>query len=106
MAKKVKIDTSLLRQLADELDVLLESCNSIRGEEKPDRETVKKYVVEMSKAAGLAAGVTQEATALIMDINHEIRSVQSPTDPMDSLEKLLGLKPPSGGYGGGGFPVN
>jgi hypothetical protein len=105
MAKPVKIDTSLLRQLADELDAALTISQDIKQSGKPDKDTVKKFIVEMAKAAGLAGGVAQEATALIMDINQEVRAVQSPPPDYDSLKELLGLKAP-GGYGGGGGSFN
>lgn len=100
MSKKLKIDTTLLKKLVSELDILLASAQVIKDTaSKTDKESADQLVIELQKAAGIAAGAAQEATALIMDIGHEVKMFSAP-DPMDILgNALLKTKPP-GGFGG------
>lgn len=101
MSNKLKIDTTLLKKLVVELDNFLSSAQEIKeSASKLDKEASDKLIIELQKAAGLAAGAAQEATALIMDIGHEVKMFSAP-DPMDILSNaLLKSKPPTGGFGG------
>lgn len=100
MSKLAKIDLKLLKEFVSELERSLNSADGIRiaaGDKN-------QYLIEMSKAAGLASGIMQEAILLIADIQASILAVQSPGAPAakntttDLIDKLLGpLKGPSGG---------
>ena len=89
-----KIDLKLIKKLLGELEVSLESADGI----KTAKGDVTDYIVELSKSAGLAAGIMQEASMLVMDVQSQALAVQSPAPPKtDVLEKLLG--PLKGGNG-------
>jgi hypothetical protein len=50
-----------------------------------------EYIVEMAKAAGLCAGVMQEAGLLIGDLHGATLAIQGGTVPKaDFLDKILG----------------
>jgi hypothetical protein len=92
MAKKV--DLTLVKKLIGELEASLEAADGI----KTAKGDVTDYIVELSKSAGLAAGVMQEASMLVMDVQAQAMAVQNPAPPKtDVLEKLLG--PLKGGSG-------
>lgn len=94
MPKMTKIDLTLLKRLVNELEGSLNSAELIKSDKD-----LHDYVIEMSKAAGLAAGVMTEAGLLVGDIGGMVQNVQSPTSDKDNLSKILGaLK------GGGGLP--
>jgi hypothetical protein len=90
MAKPSKIDLELLKKLVGELEVSLQTADGIKSATEVNN---TDYVVEMSKAAGLAAGVMQEASLLILDIHGLVYSNQGTaskgsTDAL--LDKILG----------------
>ena len=89
-----KVDLTLLKRLVGELESTLATAEGIKN----DSQDVNEYVVEMQKAAGLAAGVMTEATLLVGDIAVAVRSGSSPEkDPLaTSLGAIKG--------GGGGLP--
>jgi hypothetical protein len=94
MAKETKIDLDILKRLVGELESTLATAEGI----KADKADVKDYIVEMSKAAGLAAGIMAEAGALVGDMQHAVWHSTAPKGKDDALSKLLaGLK-------GGGLP--
>lgn len=99
MSKANKIDLTLLKKLVGELENSLTTADGIRSAEGD----ITEFVVELAKAAGLAAGVMQEAGMLIGDIQSQVMAVQSPSPTKsDFLEKLLGgLKGGGGPLGGG-----
>jgi hypothetical protein len=96
--KTNKVDLTLLKKLVGELESSLTTADGIKTAEGD----VTEYIVELSKAAGLTAGVMQEAGMLIGDIQSQVMQVQSPGPAKsDFLEKLLGgIK--GGGLTGGG----
>lgn len=59
---KDKVDLALVKKLVEELEA---SINVAEKSAESDKDT---YFIEMSKAAGLAAGLMQEASLLIIDI--------------------------------------
>jgi len=82
-----KIDLTLLKKLLGELENHLNTAGGIQDAEGD----IHEYIIEMSRAAGLAAGVMSEAGMIIGDIHHSVKalSVGSPSKT-DFLEKLLG----------------
>lgn len=95
MAKNAKVDLTLLKRLVGELESTLATAEGIKADtDSKDSET--EYVVEMQKAAGLAAGVMTEATLLVGDIAVAVRS-QSATAEKDPLAKILGAIKGNGG---------
>lgn len=96
MAKNNKVDLTLLKKLVGELETSLATAEGIKDDAPAS--DVNDYVVEMSKATGLAASIMTEAGLLTGDIATAIRSCQSPTSSKDPLASLLGaLKGPGGG---------
>jgi hypothetical protein len=97
MAKNAKVDLKLIKKLMGELETTLATAEGIKAD-APNSD-VTDYVVEMQKAAGLAAGIMTEAGLLVGDIVAAVRGTSSPEK--DSLTKILGsvLK-----GGGGGLP--
>ena len=104
MVKVNKIDLLLLKKLVGELETSLTIVDSILAEEGD----ITEYIVELSKAAGLAAGVMSEAGMLIGDIQSHVMAVQNPAPTKsDFFEKLLsGFKVTGGGGTTGGGNTN
>lgn len=101
MSKPVKVDLTILKKLVGELEATLATADGIAKTVEPD---VAEHIVELSKAAGLCAGIMQEASMLVFDINAVVRSTQSPSAEKSSnmLDSLLSsLKGGSGGSSGG-----
>lgn len=101
MAKEYKVNLDLLKQLVGELEASLQTADGIN---KSGAESSKNdYVVELSKAAGLAAGVMTEAALVTADIQGVIYATSSggaatgSKSAADYLEKILG--PLKGGGG-------
>jgi hypothetical protein len=91
---KEKVDLTLLKKLVGELEASLQSADNVLENDK------NTYFVEMAKAAGLAAGLMQEASLLIMDIY----AVANTNQPNASQKNDLLLNSPLlGGLKGGGF---
>jgi hypothetical protein len=98
MSKPNKVDLTLLKKLVGELEASLTTADGIKTAEGD----ITEYIVELSKAAGLTAGVMQEAGMLIGDIQNQVMQVQNPTpSKSDFLEKLLGGIKGGGPLGGG-----
>lgn len=102
-----KVDLKLLRQLVDSLESSLKSSEALLQ----DKNAMNSFIVELSKAVGLAAGISQEANLLIGDIQSQVMSVQgagpAPSDFVKSVLSNLkmidpGVKGGSGGTGGFG----
>jgi hypothetical protein len=88
-----KVDLTLLKRLVAELESAVNTAESIKTDVNTTDKDVE-LVVEASKAAGLAAGVMQEAGLLIMDI-HALMDGGPPLKKNDLIDKLLGsLKGP------------
>lgn len=90
MTKETKgIDLKLLKKLVGELEASLQVAESIKTSVDVD---TAEYIVEMSKAAGLCAGVMSEAGMLIGDLQQATVAVQnvSGAPKSDFLDKILG----------------
>lgn len=94
MAKpEVKVDLTVLKKLVGELESTLNTAYAIASAANPDN---AERVVELSKAAGLCAGIMQESSLLVLDIHAVVRGTQPPVDEGDLLSKILGsIKPGS-----------
>lgn len=92
-----KINLDLLKSLVSELETSIQAAEAL----KVDPQNTVSYIVEMSKAAGLSAGVMQEASMLIVDIYALVGASQGggtkATATLDYMEKLLGPIKGSGG---------
>lgn len=89
MSNKIsKVDLTILKKLVEQLEIELAAAEEIK---KNENSVLSDYVVGMSKAAGLAAGIMQEGSLLVGDIQSVVRtSQQVPSKNSDFLEKLLG----------------
>lgn len=90
MAKTSKINLKLLKQLVGELEASLATAEGIKSSETGE---LTDYVVELSKAAGLASGIATESSMLVADVQSIVMSATGggPQAPkMDFLEKILG----------------
>lgn len=86
---KPKVNLDLLKKLVDSLEKIVSEAENLR------ENNVQDYIIEMSKATGLATSTMLEATALVSDIQNAIASTQSPASSAksDPLVKLLaGIK--------------
>lgn len=94
MAKAYKVDLTLIKKLVGELETSLATAEGMRTTSEPM--DVNEYVVEMSKAIGLASGISSEASLLVADIAAVTRVNQAPAPKTDSvfdtLDKILGGK--------------
>lgn len=95
MAQTFKVDLTLLKKLIGELEMSLAAAEVLKS--SSDKIDVNDYVVEMSKAIGLASGVSGEAALLVADIGAVARAGLSPKSPtkdsvFDTLDKILGGK--------------
>lgn len=88
MTKAPKIDLTLLKQLVGELEAILATADGIQ-QESPSKNN--DYVIEMSKAVGLASGAALEATMLVSDIQTLVRVSTGPAPKEDGLKGLLNL---------------
>lgn len=94
--KNPKVDLDLVKKLITELESALNVAEAIKTDSKPG---MQDYIVEMQKAAGLAAGVMSEAALLVLDIKTLTTSVQgaSPKSTAAIDKFLSALK--GGGFG-------
>jgi len=100
MPKVAKVDLTLLKKLVGELESSLGTAEGIKAD-KQDTSDLHDYVIEMSKCAGLAAGIMTEATMLIGDIGAVVRQSQGPSpSDKDPLSKILGAIKGNGGLPG------
>ncbi len=98
MTKKMeKVNLELIKKLVLELENTLSVAEKIK-ENLSDKGSTD-YIVELSKAAGLATGIMQEGSALVMDVLSLTGTAQSPLGKQDLLEKILGpLKGPGSNW--------
>jgi hypothetical protein len=94
MAKINKVDLTLLKKLIGELEISLATADTIKSGVATTNN--HDYIIEMAKAAGLAAGTMQEAALIVSDISVLTAGVQGPAAVKsgDFLDKLLGIKSP------------
>lgn len=90
---KDKVDLTLVKKLIGELEI---SINIAEKVAESDKDT---YFIEMSKSAGLAAGVMQEASLLIIDIYAVANSNQPSTQKAEFLNNPLFGTIKGGGFG-------
>lgn len=82
-----KIDLSLLKRLVGELESMVATAEGMSTDVKADK---NEWVLELSKATGVAAGIMTEAGLLMGDIQHIIAGTPAGAPKSDLLEKLLG----------------
>ncbi len=89
MAKRLpKIELTLLKKLVGELETALAAAQELPTEK--DQE-VHEFITAIAKTSGLAAGVAQEAKALVNDMYQVSRFAQQPAvDLFGGLADLLG----------------
>lgn len=95
--KDLKVNLVLLKKLVAELEVNITAAEEVMEK----KEDPTDYVVEMSKCAGLAFGVAQEASMLVGDIKNAIKlntasAIQGEAGG-DLLSDLFNLGKPDGG---------
>lgn len=90
---KPKVDLTTLKRLVAELESIVSAADGIKTDVNGDK---VEYVVEMSKATGIVAGIIGESGMLMGDIYAQIQSVSAPSSAKsDFLDKILGpLKGP------------
>lgn len=89
---KQKIDLSIVKRLMAELESIVQHAEDIKTDVSGDK---IEYVVEMSKAAGICAGIIGETGMLMGDIQSLVHGASAPSaSKADFLEKILGLKGP------------
>lgn len=86
MGKPNRVDLELLKKLVGELESHLNTAGGIQDAEGD----IHEYVIEMSRAAGMAAGVMSEAAMIISDCHQMVKALQTPSPKSDLIEKLLG----------------
>jgi hypothetical protein len=90
-APKGRVDLSLLKRLVEELDKMVIATEAM-AEAKGDK---NEWVLEMSKATGVAAGIMTEAGLLMGDLQSLMQGPSTGASKQDLLDKLLGgLKGP------------
>jgi len=97
MSRKLpKIELKLLKKLVSELEAAM-----VAAQERPTEkeEEVHNFITEMSKVSGLAAGVAQEAGALVKDCYQVSRIAQQPATDLLGMDSLVDLLGGSGGSG-------
>lgn len=107
MSNTGKIDLSLLKKFVSELENSLTAAEAVRLSTEGNPH---EYLVELSKAGGLAVSVSQEVTMLLGDVQKSMMQMQNPSASKNALlEKLFsglqgsGTGGPSGGGFGGGY---
>jgi hypothetical protein len=91
---KMKVDLTLLKRLVSELETSVSTMDTL-GDKTFSKENGVELAVEASKAAGVAAGVMQEAGMLILDIQNLVQGSQMSKSKSDLMEKIMGtLKGP------------
>ena len=82
-----KIDLSLLKRLVGELESMIATAEGMSTDVKADK---NEWVLELSKATGVAAGIMTEAGLLMGDIQHVMAGTPATATKSDLLEKILG----------------
>lgn len=97
MSKKPRISLDLLKSLVAELDKSLADAEAI-AEAAGSKGDPTKYIIELSRAAGLTGVLVQEATLLIKDVYAMVHIAQGAgpveADPVAQLMDMLGGAPP------------
>jgi hypothetical protein len=73
----VKVNLKLLKQFVESLENSLAIADLKLGDKS--EEQLREYTIEMSKATGLAAGILQEATLLMSDIQSVLKLKSGPS---------------------------
>lgn len=85
--KATKVNLDLLKKLVNELESALTLSNNIKDSKAGDvSQYMSEYVVEMSKASGLAAGVMTEASLIVTDIQALIFKASGGSPTLDKLD--------------------
>ena len=86
---KLKVDLTLLKQLVSELETTMAAADLMPADTAT---ATNDYVIEVSKAIGLASGVVLEASMLVSDIQVIIKKASSPSPSKeDGLKGLLDM---------------
>jgi len=65
MSKAGKVNLDLMKMLLSELEKELDASEVIRSDEKG---SANEYVLKVSRASGIASGMMQEASLIVMDL--------------------------------------
>jgi len=103
--KDIKADLSLLKELVDELEKQLDEAYLSRDKLPEDKDGViyRKFIIDLSKAAGLLSGIANESSLLVGDLSKIMRLAlesSEDSDPMNQINSLLKSKFGSTGNGG------
>jgi hypothetical protein len=98
MSKVNKVDLTLIKKFISSLEQSLAVSDEIRTKQGD----VSEYLIELSRAAGIASGIMQEAGLLVADIQSVAMMVQNPkttskSELMDTLLSSLSKKTPGSG---------
>ena len=88
MSKKLTVDLTLLNKLVAELAAAIAGAET---RQLDSSYSSNDYVIDMSKAIGLATGVVLEGSALTLDLQAVIKAASTPDPKGDSLNSLLGI---------------
>jgi len=90
---KQKVDLTVLKRLVSELESILVSAEDIKADMADDK---VEYIVELSKATGICAGILTESGLLLGDIQCLLQGFSAPNQSKsDFMEKLFsGFKGP------------
>jgi hypothetical protein len=101
-----KIDLTLLKRLVAELETMVETCSVMTTDSK---ERAQDTIVELAKASGIAANISQEGALLMKDLYAAIAAanqgaylagVSSDEKSLLDLLGVLGGKAPPKDHGG------
>lgn len=98
MSQDMKVDLTLLKQLVSALEASLDAAEEIKKTAVAGtKDNVREYIIEMSKAQGVAAGIMREATGVIGDILNVVDyntmgSPPSKTAAVEEILKKMGIK--------------
>lgn len=95
-----KIDLSLLKEFVESMEASIAVAEDLQDSQTDQGKNVS--IIELSKAAGLAAGIMQEASLLIMDMQAAVRSLQVPPPPHADKSLNQILSPSNKGNGSNG----
>ncbi len=104
--KDIKADLSLLKDLVSELEKQLDESYVARDKlsEDKDGQEYRKFIIDLSKAAGLLYGISNESSLLVGDLSKIMKFAlqgSEENDPMDQINSILKSKFGSPGNGGG-----
>lgn len=95
--KNKTVDLTLFRKMVSEFESAIYKVEQL---DISTKDVQDDYAVELSKAMGLAGGISQECTMLVMDMSVLIKSAAisganaslGKDDPMTALKSLFDLK--------------